>query len=213
MEKSNLFKPERRDFLTKVVPACSVLCFGAGNASALISPDVESDPFQDKHKFEKEHTFGRKMTFRQYYSRRFNNKFIPIMQEMANQMEKEKFLEILKKASYEANLKLGQRIGKRINANDLSFFPRAWLNPSVDFKHSMTYEIIENTKKAFEVKVTECLTELIFREAGAQDIGFAGVCYADYSFPIGLYSKIKLVRDKTLMQGHDCCNHRYVLKE
>lgn len=74
----------------------------------------------------------------------------------------------------------------------------------------MTYDIIENTEKACEVKVTECLTYVIFREANAQEIGYAGVCYADYGFPKGLNPKIEMIRDKTLMQGHDCCNHRYI---
>lgn len=134
------------------------------------------------------------------------------MQEIASEIGREKFLEILKKASFEANRKLGESLSKRVSRNDLSFFAGAFLNPGVDFQHSMTYKIIENTEQAFEVKVTECLTEVTFREADALDIGFAGVCYADYGFPEGLNPKIKMVRDKTLMQGHNCCNHRYVWK-
>ena len=213
MRGSDKFEPGRREFMAKIVPACSFLCFGASQYHPLTLSERPALNSQDVHKFDKEFTFGRKMTFKQYYSRRFNNKFIPILQEMADEMGREAFLEILKKAGYEANRKLGERLSKRGAPRDLSFFARAFLNPGVDFQHSMTYEITENTEEAFEVKVTECLTEVTFREANALDIGFAGVCYADYGFPEGLNPKIKMVRDKTLMQGHDCCNHRYVWKD
>ena len=212
MEKLNLKKPSRRDFITKIVPACSFMCFGANRVSASILSERKTFVPQEKHKFQQEFTFGREMTFKEYYSRRFNNKFIPILQELADEIGRESFLELLKKAGYEDNRKRGERLAKRIPKNDLSFFAGAFLNPGVDFQHSMTYEIIENTEKAFEVKITECLTELTFREANALDIGFASVCYADYGYPEGLNPKLKLVRDKTLMQGHDCCNHRYVWK-
>jgi hypothetical protein len=42
------------------------------------------------------------------------------------------------------------------------------------------------------------------------EIGFAALCYMDYFWPKGFNENIKLIRDKTLMQGHTCCNHRYV---
>ena len=62
------------------------------------------------------------------------------------------------------------------------------------------------------MKITECLTEVIFRKADAQDLGYACVCYADFGLPAGMDIDIKLIRTKTLMQGDDCCNHRYVLE-
>jgi len=71
-------------------------------------------------------------------------------------------------------------------------------------------EIVEDSQYAFEMKITECLTEIVFREANAPDLGYACVCHADFGFPVGINPKLKLIRTKTLMQGHDCCNHRYV---
>ncbi|MCJ7680966.1 MAG: L-2-amino-thiazoline-4-carboxylic acid hydrolase [Candidatus Aminicenantes bacterium] len=212
MKKTHTFQPGRREFISKLVPACSFLCFGARAFSPLRASGNSVPSLQEKHIFDQDLTFGREMTFKEYYRWRFNNKFIPILQEIADEMGREKFLDILKKASYEANRKLGESLSKRVPRNNISFFAGAFLNPGVDFQHSMIYEIIENTEQAFEVKITECLTEVTFREANSLDIGFAGVCHADYGFPEGLNPKIKMVRDKTLMQGHDCCNHRYVWK-
>ena len=71
-------------------------------------------------------------------------------------------------------------------------------------------EIVENMDTAYELKVTECIWASTFLAAKAGDIGYASVCIGDYTWAEGFNPKIKLVRDKTLMQGHDICNHRYI---
>ena len=63
---------------------------------------------------------------------------------------------------------------------------------------------------AFEMKVAECLTASTFLAQNAGDIGYALVCWGDYAWAEGYNPKIKLVRDKTLMEGHAYCNHRYI---
>ena len=72
--------------------------------------------------------------------------------------------------------------------------------------------IVEDTESAFEIKVSECLWAETFRAQDAGDIGFAWICYADYSWPQGFNPKLKMIRDKTLMEGHEYCNHRYVIE-
>ena len=76
--------------------------------------------------------------------------------------------------------------------------------------HSLTMEIIRDTDTVFEMRVTECLLAKVYREAKAADLGFNCVCWADYAQAEAFNPKIKLIRDKTLMQGHDHCNHKYV---
>jgi hypothetical protein len=71
-------------------------------------------------------------------------------------------------------------------------------------------EIVEDTEKAFELKITECIWADTFLKAKAGHIGYAWVCWGDYAWAEGFNPKIKMVRDKTLMQGHDRCNHRYI---
>jgi len=59
-------------------------------------------------------------------------------------------------------------------------------------------------------KVTKCIWAEVFLKFDAGDIGWAYICHGDYAWTEGFNSKFKLVRDKTLMQGHDYCNHRYI---
>jgi len=65
-------------------------------------------------------------------------------------------------------------------------------------------------KSSPEIRVTECLWAKTFRDAKAGDIGYATICYQDYAMSQGFSSKLKMIRSKTLMQGHDYCNHRWV---
>ena len=74
----------------------------------------------------------------------------------------------------------------------------------------LTLEIAEDTSRAVEVKVAECLWAKTFRELGAAEIGHRLICHRDYGDCQGFNPKITLIRSKTLMQGDDCCNHRFV---
>lgn len=38
------------------------------------------------------------------------------------------------------------------------------------------------------------------------------MCFGDFAFAKAFNPNIEMVRDKTLMQGHACCNHRYLWK-
>ncbi len=73
----------------------------------------------------------------------------------------------------------------------------------------MAYEVIEKSDEVYEMKVTECLWAKTFRDKNAADIGYATVCHGDFTEATAYHPKLKLKRTKTLMQGHDCCNHRW----
>jgi hypothetical protein len=76
-------------------------------------------------------------------------------------------------------------------------------------KHVLTDEVVEKSDKFIRTKITECLWAKIFRESDAADIGYAGICYPDIAMASAFNPKIKLIRPKTLMQGHDCCDFQY----
>ncbi len=78
------------------------------------------------------------------------------------------------------------------------------------FQNMMTHDIIERSEKAYEIKVTECLWAKTFQERKAEDIGYATVCYSDFSSAKAAHAKISLERTKTIMQGHGYCNHRWI---
>jgi len=205
MGKSHLVKPSRRDFITKIVPACSLMCVGGiGTLAGLRSKGI-AEIFQDKHKFDKE--LPMKLTMRSYYTR-VSNEIIKLVRDLEKEFGKETIMEFLKKRTTEELFQRGKRQAKGKTDTGLKAYTALFKNPQM--QSALTFEIIEDTDKAFEIKVSECLIGEVFVKAKAGDIGYATVCWGDYAWAEGFNSNIKLVRDKTIAEGHKYCNHRYI---
>lgn len=208
MEKFNTLHTSRRDFISKIVPGCALTCFGSQRLLASAMHGEVPLSQEDKHKFQRE--MDRKIIHKQWMQQK-HRKYIDILKHLEKDIGKERLLEMLKKASYEENVKLGKQLSGRIPS--LQVFANPFRVEASDFSQTFVREIVEDNEKAFEIRITECLEEIVFREANALDLGYACVCHADFGLPVGINSKLKLIRTKTLMQGHDCCNHRYVWEE
>ncbi len=205
MGHSQFLKADRRQFITRVLPGCTWMCMGGGPALA----QTNSSHSQDRHKFEK--ALDQEFTAKQIFDFRYKRDFIPTLQLLQQYIGDEKLLELLKRASSERNTQLGRALAERFPDNSLHTFAGPFRKRAgLIMKSSMSYDIVEDTEEAFEIQVTECLTADVFRESDAADLGYACVCHADYALPVAFNPKIEMIRDKTLMEGHDCCNHRYV---
>jgi hypothetical protein len=159
-----------------------------------------------KHKFLQDSN----MTFQEVFDFAFES-LIPVLQGLAQELGKDHFLEALKKVASESALKAGQATARQLPCNDFAAFTASMREPSHFGKHILTLEIVEDTPQA--VQVTECLWAKTFQEMGAAEIGYALICHRDYGDCQGFNPKITLTRSKTLMQGDDCCNHRFVWGE
>ena len=149
------------------------------------------------------------MTFQEVFDFAFK-KLIPVLQGLAKELGEDHFLEVLRKVASECALKAGQATASQLPCNDFAAFTGSGSEPSYFGKHVLTREIVEDTSQAFELKVTECLWAKTFREMAAEDIGYSLLCHTDFADCQGFNPRITLTRSKTLMQGDDCCNHRFV---
>jgi hypothetical protein len=197
---------DRRRFLVQVVPACSLACLCAGRVDA--EEATKQDAPRDKalHKFDEE--FEHKTTMLQQVTRG-NRAYIEFIKTLQSELEEEELIRLLKIHSASVGRQVGERQAK--NSPDTSFqtFVAAFRPPNFD--KSLTLEITEDTEKVFELRVTECVWAKVYRDAGLGGaIGHAAVCNMDYYWPPAFNKDFKMERTKTLMQGHDCCNHRYI---
>lgn len=190
-------KTNRRRFIGGALPVCA--CFCGANVLA-----------QDKkqHKFDEDS--GTKLSFRQSIFMRYGE-FMKLARALEKEWGKEKLETFLKKMAKSDGLKIGEKQKKQTPDNSFSTYVNQFKGEG--YKKTLTMDIVEDTDKVFEIKVKECLWASAFRHARMGHVGYAYVCFADYAWAQGFNPKIKLIRDKTLMQGHDCCNHRYVLEE
>jgi hypothetical protein len=161
---------------------------------------------QDKPMFDME--YPRRLTYRQLITVRYRD-FIEFAQAVEQTLGKEKTIDLIKELATKSQLETGRRQAQNSSDQSLKSYTRMFSNPK-DWEGRLKMEVVEDTETAFELKVTECIHAAVFIKQNAADIGYAHVCWGDYAWAEGFNPKIKLIRDKTLMQGHDYCNHRYV---
>lgn len=203
MNRSNTLHTSRRDFATAVVSGCALCCLGPKHLLAARQSEERPPAPEDKHKFDEEMTITHRRLAQMSYR-------LPIMilKQMEKDLGKEELLAMVKKASHAASVELGRQVSGRITS--LQAFARPFKDDNSNLSKTLVREIVEDNDKVFELRVTECLAHAVFKQVDALDLGYACVCHADFGLPIGIHPKFKLIRNKTLMQGHDCCNHRYV---
>ena len=155
--------------------------------------------------------FPKKLTFREYIDGR-NLQFIEFAKAVQQEFGKEETIELIKKLTTEFWLERGRKQTQDSPDRSLKSYTRMFADPK-NWEGILRMEIVEDSETAFELKVSECIQAANYSRNHAADIGYANVCWGDYAWAEGFNPKIKLVRDKTLMQGHSYCNHRYVWTE
>jgi len=204
--KTLSLEQSRRQFLSKILPA-SALCLGCSKLLAYAQSEEKPEVPAEQHKFLE----NSGMSFEEVYNFAFKEFYIPMMKNLAKEIGKDEFIETLKRARSELAKQQGQNLAKSLGKNDMASFA-SWMKENELYKHILTSEIVEETDKAFEMKVSECLSAKTFREADASDIGYAAICHGGYAFAPAFNPKMKVIKTKTLMQGHDYCNPRTVLE-
>lgn len=209
IDQENQHGLSRRHFISKVIPACSLVCLGANSKLWGISPGLEKAIQETKHKFDQE--FPQKLTYRQAVNLSLGREHIPFLKALSKEIGKDKVMQILKRRAADRGAEIGALMAKQYKGNDFPTLKKIFSQDNPVFMASLTFDITENTDTVFELKVKECIWADVFLKADAGDLGFAAVCFGDYAMAAGFNPKLKMVRDKTLMQGHSYCNHRYIL--
>jgi hypothetical protein len=198
----------RRQFLTNILPTGAFFCLGCNHLLALPdtlggqqTPGQKSKFLENSGMSEDVWTFAYRL-------------FIPVYQIMANDFGREKFLEMLKKASAENWSQKGSFLAKDIPKRDMKTYADWFVKvmSAAPFDKAFAFEVVEKSDKAFEVKFAECLPARIYHEMNAADIGYAFDCYPMTAFARAFNSKMRLANPKNLVKGDDVCILRYTLE-
>jgi hypothetical protein len=185
----------RRDFLTKALPMCAVSCLGCRAAAS-------------QHKFQE--TCG--LSYERVFQFAFRDNFIPTLNALAEEIGRDKFLAMVERAASRVGARATAERAAKSPKRDLAAWAEPLVHPSDLNQHLLTFKIVEHTERAIEIKVTECLWAKTFRDNGAAELGHAAICQPDFATAPAFNPKLKMVRTKTLMQGHECCNHRWEME-
>lgn len=197
----------RRVFLKAVLPAGAFLCLGRCCLLGAAQVESKAETPGQKHKFLEDSGMSFSDVFNMAYAAP-----LPIWRGLEREIGSEKLVSLLKGVIDELGTRESAEQAKKLGKNDLAAFTQDFRRPNPFWQHVLTYQVVADTPKAFEIKVTECLWAKTLREAKAGDLGYILSCYGDFAFVQGFNPKMKLIRTKTLMQGDEFCNHRYILE-
>ncbi len=195
----------RRDLLTRTVPACAVACLGLGRFPGLAGLGL-TGPQEGQHKFDvpQEISLSSRQRTRMSYGG-----LIQLIQVLKGELDEPELVRLLNLMSEDIGRQVGARQAQ--NSPDTSFQTFVQVFRPPNFENSLTHEVVEDTEKVFALEVTECVSADVMRSAGlGGEIGHAAVCNMDYYWPAAFNPNFKMERTKTLMQGDDICNHRYI---
>jgi len=180
-------------------------CLGLGAVQELLAEQLAT-PTQEVHKFDREQ--DAKLSVRTAYRMQYSQ-FFDLVRNLRATLGDEELIRLLKIHSTAMGRNAGESQAR--NAPDRSFetFVATFRPPR--YANTLTHEVVEDTESAFQLRVTECVWAEVFREAGLDGaIGHAAVCNMDYTWPQAFNPRFRMERTKTLMQGDDHCDHRYL---
>jgi hypothetical protein len=196
---------DRRSLLTRTAPACAIACLGLARFPRLAALAAQP-PEQGQHKFDAPSEVT--LTPRQR-GQMTSRSVIDMTRTLREELGDAETIRLLNLFSAERGRHIGARHAASSAQNDFRTFVEVFRSPEME--SSLTLEVVEDTENVFALEVRECLWAEIFKEAGLDgEIGHAAVCNMDYYWPPAFNPAFKMERDKTLMQGHDICDHRYI---
>jgi len=200
----------RREFLGHCLPACAATCLGLSALPSLGRSQTAASQAPAGHKFDTE-TPG-KLTMRLLFVHRYGSIFIPFVKFCVEALGRNKTIEMLKAYADSSAVLSAERLARRLGTNEFEA-ARKYFDPSLPaFANTMTFARQDTSEREFSLRVTECLWAATFREAKAGDLGYAAICHPDFQLAKAFNPRLELIRTKTLMEGADCCNHRYIYK-
>jgi hypothetical protein len=147
------------------------------------------------------------LSYEEHFRRIFTI-FVSFLRTLEKEIGYERMIDIVRIWNNQRGVEIGER-GSFENFED---FRDYWMSTAENKYWSCTFtvEFPEITESVLQCKYTECLWAKIFNELNATDIGKAAICEKDFAMAKAISPHLRLERTKTLMEGHDCCNHRFI---
>ena len=199
--------PGRRSFLKTILPGGALVCLGGPCLLRASQFQEKAQTGGPKHKFLEDSGMSFAEVFQSVYGHQ-----VQTLKGFEQEIGSDKFTVMLK-GIIDRNVRreMGE-LAKKAGKNDLATFTEDLRKPDRFWQHALTFEVVEDTPTAYEVKVTECIWAKTLRGFNAGDLGYLLSCYGDYAAAEGFNPKMRMIRSKTLMQGDAFCNHRYVIE-
>ena len=133
----------------------------------------------------------------------------PLIRELSKTVGKKKVLALLRDINESEAFKRGRKVAETYRAATIDLLVKDVATWGDDGVWEM--EIVEQTATTYFFNVTRCPYYEKYRQLGVEEFGVEFSCCRDEPFARGLHPRLRLVRNKTIMEGGDVCDFRYQL--
>ncbi|MEX2375634.1 MAG: L-2-amino-thiazoline-4-carboxylic acid hydrolase [Dehalococcoidia bacterium] len=135
---------------------------------------------------------------------------IPFIRRLEAELGEERALGIAREVIEEIARQQGRHVAESLGRDDLQGFRQvkdSWGGAGGD----LAIETLREDDERLEFNVVGCRFAEMYRQMGAEDLGFILSCARDFSLSEGYSGDLHLERTQTIMQGAAFCDFRYRL--
>ena len=134
-----------------------------------------------------------------------------LIKAFANKIGYDKAMEIVKQVVRENAILSGRTLADKYRGNTLvelsKIVNEVWANDD-----ALKIKMMKEDEDELCFDVISCKYADIYEKLGIKELGCVLSCSRDFSFMEGFNPEIELIRTKTIMDGSECCDFRYVRK-
>jgi fumarate reductase iron-sulfur subunit len=135
----------------------------------------------------------------------------PLIRAFIGEVGEERALEIVREVIVSLARESGETLRALAGGDGLEDFAKGMARWSQD--DAVTSDLLEFTPEKISMNTTRCRYAEMYRELGMADLGFVLSCARDFALVEGFNPKIKLERTRTIMEGAECCDFRFTLRQ
>lgn len=134
----------------------------------------------------------------------------PLIRGFIEELGRDKALAVVNRVVKSLAQESGAQLAKQMGGNSMADFARGLSAWAAGDAYEMEVLELSDTRYSFNMK--RCRYADMYKELGMTDLGVALSCGRDFELVKGFNPRMKLVRTKTIMEGHDHCDFRITLE-
>lgn len=134
----------------------------------------------------------------------------PLIKAFIEEFGRDKVLTVVSRLIKSLARESGTQLAQEMGSNTLSDFARGLSAWGAGGAYEMQELQLSQTRYSFDI--IRCRYAEMYKELGLADLGVVLSCSRDFDLVNGFNPIMKLVRTKTIMEGHDRCDFRITLE-
>ena len=135
----------------------------------------------------------------------------PLIKAFIEEFGKERALSVVKGVIKSLAEESGEQLAKQLGGNSVRDFANG-LSRFWETGGAYEKEELELSDAKYDFNIKRCRYAEMYKRLGLADLGIVLSCGRDYDLIKGFNPRMKLVRAKTIMEGHDHCDFRITLQ-